>query len=81
MITSLLNRKITIEKSINELDNVGAPDPTYSVLSDVWANMYIRSVDSRFMTEGTLPVSTVEWNIRYRSDVNIKCRIKYEGDY
>ena len=82
MITAnLLNRKITIEKSTSGKDPVGAPTSAYSVLSDVWANMYIRSVDSRFMTEGTLPISTVEWNIRYRNDVNIKCRIKADGDY
>lgn len=81
MITSLLNRKITIEKSIAGKDSVGAPTSEYSLLTDVWANMFVRSVDSRLMTEGTLPISTVEWNVRYRSDVDIKCRIKFEGDY
>ena len=81
MITSLLNRSITIEQSTSGKDSFGAPTSTYTVLSTVWASMYIRSVDSRFMTEGTLPISTVEWTIRYRNDVDIKCRIKHDGDY
>lgn len=81
MITSTLNRKITIEKSIMTKDSVGAPSPSYEKLFDVWAGMYIRSVDSRFFSEGVLPVSTVEWTIRYKDNIDLKCRIKYDNDY
>jgi len=80
MITSTLNRRITIENSVSGKDSVGAPTSTYAVLCNAWASMYIRSVDTRFLTEGSLPVSTTEWIIRNRKDVNIKCRIMYEGN-
>ena len=80
MITSTLNRYITIEQSTTTKDAVGAPTTNYELVSCVWASMFIRSVDSRFMTEGTLPVSTTEWMIRYRDDVDIKCRIVYDGN-
>jgi len=81
MITSLLNRLITIEKSTMGKDAVGAPTSVYEEVSTVWSSMFIRSVDTRYTTEGALPVSTTEWTIRYRNDVDIKCRINYEGNY
>jgi len=81
MITSTLNKFITIEKGTMGKDAVGAPSSSYVVVSNVWANMFIRSVDTRFTTEGSLPISTTEWTIRYRDDVDIKCRIIYDGDY
>ena len=80
MITSLLNKFISIERGTTSKDAVGAPTTGYAVVSYVWSSMYIRSVDLRFMTEGTLPITTTEWTIRYRDDVDIKCRIIFEGD-
>lgn len=80
-MTSDLSRYITIERGTPSKDSVGAPTTAYYELARVWASMYVRGVDSRFLSEGTLPVSTTEWTIRHRDDVDLKCRILYCGNY
>lgn len=83
MISSLLNKKILIEKGVVNSSAVMSPTLGYSPYMETWANVYVRSANAIFSENEEL-VFTTEFTIRYNSKskgINNKYRIKYNEQY
>jgi len=83
MISSLLNKKILIEKGVVNSSAVMSPTLSYTEYMETWANVYVRSASATFEESEGLVYST-EFTIRYNSrskEINNKFRIKYNGQY
>jgi head-tail adaptor len=83
MISALLNKKIIVEKGTAGTTSVMSPKLTYSRYMETFANVYVRSGDTRYNENEEL-VFTTEFTIRYNSlsrYINNKYRIKYNEQY
>jgi SPP1 family predicted phage head-tail adaptor len=83
MIVSSLNKRITIEKGIAGTTSVMSPKLSYSTYMETFANVYVRSGETRYNENEEL-VFTTEFTIRYNSNskvINNKFRIKYNDQY
>jgi SPP1 family predicted phage head-tail adaptor len=81
MLTSSLNRQITVEKSVSSTSRVGTPKLTYSFLKNTFAEVNQNSGDSNYTQSGQLPFNKTEFYLRYDVDINYKCRILYDNEY
>ena len=83
MLSALLNKRITIEKGVAGTTAVMSPTLTYSFYMETYANVYVRSADTRYDENEQLVYST-EFTIRYTSKsklINNKYRILYNDQY
>lgn len=83
MIIGLLNKKIIIERGVDGTTSVMSPKPTYEEYMSTWANVYVRSADTRYNENEELWFTT-EFTIRYTSKsklINNKYKIKYNNQY
>lgn len=78
-----LDRRITIQSVTNVPDTVGNPAPTPTTLvTDLPAKYMPVKGKEKFSEEQTgreLSFRTAKFLIRFRSDVNVKSRILYDG--
>ena len=79
MISSRLNKLITIQKSTSGVSDVISPEPTWEDYMVTYANVYNRAGDTRF-SEVEEFVYTTEFEIRYNSlsrEINNKYQVIY----
>jgi len=79
--TSVLNRKIIIERESTSTNSVGTPIETYVTYKNKYANVYVSGGSTEFTESGALPNTNIDFTIRYDEDINYKCRIKYNNQY
>jgi SPP1 family predicted phage head-tail adaptor len=83
MITGLLNNRITIEKELDGTTSVLSPEPIYEDYMITWANVYVRSGQTKYDESKELWFTT-EFTIRYNTKskaITNKFRIKYNNQY
>jgi len=79
MISALLNKKILIQKGADTTSAVLSPDIEFTDYMETWANVYVRSGETRFNESEELWFTT-EFTIRYTNKSKLitnKYRIKY----
>ena len=81
IISSSLNNLISVEKQVSGVDEIGASANQYSSLFTTFANVYHRSGSLTNAADSQIPVTTVEFTIRYKSEIDYDCRIKCDDDY
>lgn len=79
--TSILNRKITIQKSTVSKNDIGTVEDTWEDYKYAWANVYVRGGDTSYLNGQELPYTTTEFTIRYDEAMNYNYRIKFKNDY
>jgi len=80
MISSALNRYITIEIETTTTNAVGTPVESYATLKNTYATVQYKQGNTQF-NEGAMPYTDTDFSIRYDSRVNYKCRILYNTEY
>lgn len=83
MLSSLLNKRILIEKGTDSTTSILSSKPVYEEYISTWANVYVRSGVTRFNENEEL-FFTTEFTIRYNTlskEINNKYRIKYNNQY
>jgi SPP1 family predicted phage head-tail adaptor len=78
---SILNRKITFEKETTSKNSIGTPTETYVSLKNKYANVYVTGGSTEFGESGNLPNTFIDFTTRYDTDIDYKCRIKYNNQY
>jgi head-tail adaptor len=78
---SILNRRITIEIGTESTNDLGTPVLTYSVLKKTYASVSHISGNTRNDDAGRYASTEVDFNVRFDSAINYKCRILYSGQY
>lgn len=84
MISALLNRIITIEKSTDGVNLVGSPVSTWNEYITTYSGVFVPSGDTRYTQNGQIFSYRTEFTIRYNNDtkvINNKFRVKYNGNY
>jgi SPP1 family predicted phage head-tail adaptor len=70
-----LDRRIKIEQRVETQNSVGEAEISYVLLAEVWAEKKFMSGRELFTAAQFVPTGQVMYKIRYRSDVDEKCRI------
>jgi len=81
MHTYRLNRRIVIEKETSAKNALGTPVETFTELKETWATVTYQGGGMRYETEGEIAASDAEFTVRYDSDIDYNCRVKYEDEY
>lgn len=81
MNASDLNKHIEFWKESTAVNTVGTPTETYTFLKKKYANINFKSGTSNYEEMGISVYSTYTFTIRWDSDINYKCRIKYEDSF
>lgn len=73
-----LDRRLTISTPTTSDDGAGGQTVTWSTLARVWGSMQAQA--SREYLQGTAiqDAATVFWRIRYRDDVTVKQRVRWD---
>jgi len=82
MISSRLNKKITIQKSIAGVSDVISPEPIWEDYMVTYSNVYNRSGNTKFGDVEEY-IYTTEFEIRYNElskEINNKYQIIYNND-
>ena len=83
MLSSLLNKRITIEQSTPSVNAAGTPIETWSDYLETWAGVYTPYRNVQYL-DGEVLVYTTEFTIRYNtvtSEIDNTYRIKYDDMY
>lgn len=75
-----LDRRITLRTASVSTDAFGQSVRTYSDLGKVWAKVDFRTVKEDEETSKLTSINKVRFTIRYRSDVDAKTKILWNGD-
>ena len=81
MLSSLLNRQITIEVETTANNDLGTPVETYTTLKNTFATVSYKTGSTEFTDDYAIASTSTTFTIRYDSRVNYKCRIKFGGYY
>lgn len=84
MISSLLNKVITIQKGYDTLNSIGSPELSWYDHITTYAGVYVASGDTKLGQDGELFSYRTEFTIRYNNDtkvINNKYRVYYDGVY
>lgn len=81
MHTYRLDRLITIEKEATTKNALGTPVETYSFLKKKFATVTYNGGGTRNQEHGEIANTTAEFTTRYDTDINYKCRIRFNGSY
>ena len=79
--TSILTRKITIQKATVSKNTIGTPSESWEDYKYAYANVYVRGGGTEYVDGQELPYTNVEFTIRYDADINYDYRIKYNNSY
>ena len=71
---------IVLQSVSTAVDGFGTPIETFSTLASVWARIDYKGDDEKFENEQLKAVSTIDFTIRYRSDVTEMMRITYNSN-
>jgi SPP1 family predicted phage head-tail adaptor len=70
-----LDRRVRIEQRVETQNAVGEAVISYVLLAEVWAEKKFLKGQELFTAAQFVPEGQVMYKIRYRSDVDEKCRI------
>lgn len=75
-----LDRRIVLERRVEQQDASGQPIITWTPIATVWAQVQQQS--GREFMSGAIPVSErrVVFRMRHRTDVTVLDRVAYDGD-
>lgn len=77
-----LDRRITIQRSVNSTDALGTVIPTWEKLARVWAQRIPQRAIETWKAGGTAATREVMWRIRWSekvADVSATDRLVYKG--
>jgi SPP1 family predicted phage head-tail adaptor len=83
MLSSQLNKRITIEKGTIGVNAVGSPSLSWTAYSTIWAKVYVSSGDTKMEVDGELLTYRTEFTIRYNNStkqINNKYRVNYNNE-
>lgn len=77
-----LNKRIILQSNTPAQDAYGAPIESWTTLATVWAEKVPQSkyANEKFKSDLTIGTLTVSWRIRYRTDVDNRCRLTHGGN-
>jgi len=75
-----LDRYITLQSVSTSVDAYGQPVESFSTLANVWAKIEYKSEVEKFENEQLRAVSSIDFTIRYRTDVTQQMRISYNSE-
>lgn len=75
-----LDRKITIQKPVSVQDEYGQVVNQFQDHVTIWAQIISINSSERFRESQHLAQADIVFRIRYRSDLNAKMQIVYNGD-
>ena len=75
-----LDRYITLQSVSTSVDAYGQPVELFSTLANVWAKIEYKSEVEKFENEQLRAVSSIDFTIRYRTDVTQQMRISYNSE-
>ena len=76
-----LDRYIVIESYTEAADSYGEKVKTWSTYHSTFANMNITSGTEQVSADELTGKLNVDWTIRYKSGINEKMKISYDGEY
>ena len=76
-----LNRRVDIMRATITRDAFGGEISTWSVLGSVWANIRPGVARENLVNEQVQGFQEAVITIRYRSDITIKDRVRYQDKY
>jgi SPP1 family predicted phage head-tail adaptor len=62
------------------VDAYGQPVESFSTLASVWAKIEYKSEVEKFENEQLRAVSSIDFTIRYRTDITEQMRISYDSN-
>jgi SPP1 family predicted phage head-tail adaptor len=81
MKSERLDRRITIEQQTETIDGYGQRVKTWSVLTTCWASVVLNIGRQTVASQNIVTERTVDFKIRYRTDLNLNMRIIYNDTY
>lgn len=75
-----LDRYITLQSVSTSVDSYGQPIESFSTLANVWAKIEYASEVEKFENEQLKAVSSINFTIRYRTDVTEQMQISYDSN-
>ena len=75
-----LDRYITLQSVSTSVDAYGQPVESFSTLASVWAKIEYKSEVEKFENEKLRSVSSIDFTIRYRTDITEQMRISYDSN-
>ena len=75
-----LDRYITLQSVSTSVDAYGQPVESFSTLASVWAKIEYKSEVEKFENEQLRAVSSIDFTIRYRTDITEQMRISYDSN-
>ena len=75
-----LDRYIVIQSVSTAVDSFGQAIETFGTLASVWAKIEYKSEVEKFENEQLKAVSSIDFTIRYRTDITEMMRISYDSN-
>ena len=75
-----LDRYIILQSVSTSVDAYGQPVESFSTLASVWAKIEYKSEVEKFENEQLRAVSSIDFTIRYRTDITEQMRISYDSN-
>lgn len=72
--------QITIEKNTYTENASGTDTPSWSVLKTTFAEIYYGSGSVKYEEAGPLPYTSVQFQVRWDSRIDYKCRIIFNNE-
>lgn len=79
MISGRMDRKITIQEYTESTNDYGEVEKSWSDVATVWAEVKQQSARETWQA-GKVAETEMMFRIRYRSGINSKMRVVYDGD-
>lgn len=76
-----LNKRITIQRALQVQNDYGEPVETWVDLATVWAAKTDIRGTERYVARQTMASTDTRFKIRWRRDVQPRCRVLCEGLY
>lgn len=81
MRSERLDRRIVIEQQSETIDGFGQRVKTWSTLTTCWASVKLNIGREAVASQNIVTERTVDFKIRYRTDLNLNMRIIYDSNY
>lgn len=78
--TGRLNRRITIEREIEDVKPSGSVVKVWATVATVWAEIIQQTATEFFTGYGEAETGTVIFRVRYRPGITTKDRVNFNGD-
>lgn len=81
MLSSRLDKIITLEKYTSSTDEYGEFISSYVKVKDTFASVNVKDGNTQYDELGPIVIVNVDFRIRYFEGLNYQYRIKYNNDY